>query len=192
LSSIVWAVERTRLDPGTIALERARARAPEGTVVKGWGAPRGALIFSVVLRPKRGLVLPLLAPMATFCASEGVRKDTGIITWIRWPDKVVTGGKVVATTSVAIEQGTDDCWAVLNFRVNIRRVRRAGSTSLEELLGVVVESDLLLSKILDSLSWMHSGWVKEMYPQILKRISSMQEDPGSTVVMGSEGTLTIH
>jgi biotin-(acetyl-CoA carboxylase) ligase len=185
-------VERTRLDPGTIALEKARARAPEGTVIKGWGAPGGALIFSVVLRPRRGLALPLLAPIATFCASEGIRKDTGIITWIRWPDKVVTGVKVVATTSVAIEEGTEGNWAILNFRINIRRVRRTGSTSLEELLGVVVESDLLLSKILDSLSWMHSGWVKEMYPQILKRISSMLEDLGRTVVMGSDGRLAIH
>ena len=31
----------------------------------------------------------------------------------------------------------------------------------------MVDSDMLLAKVLDSLSWMQSGWVKGMYPQIL-------------------------
>jgi biotin-(acetyl-CoA carboxylase) ligase len=191
LSSIEWTIARTRLDPAIVAVEKARAGAPEGTVIKGWGAPRAELRFSVILRPKHGLAMPLLAPIATFCASEGIRKDTGIITWIRLPDEVVTGEKVVATTSVTLGERTDGNWAVLSFRINVRGVKQAGSTSLEELLGVAVESDMLTSKILDSLSWMHSGWVREMHPQLLKRISSMSEHSGSTVNMGSDGKLVI-
>jgi biotin-(acetyl-CoA carboxylase) ligase len=187
LPSIDWTVQRTRLDPGALALDMARARAPDGTVVKGSGAPWAELSFSVILRPRHGLKLPLLAPIATFCASEGIRKDTGIITWIRLPDRVVTGEKVVATTSLTLGDGTDDDWAVLTFRVNRRRVRQAGCTSLEELLGVVVDADMLMSKILDSLSWMHSGWVKEMYPQLLLRISSMREDSGRSITLNSGG-----
>ncbi len=184
-----WVIERTRQDPSTLALEMARTDAPDGTVIKGWST-QAALRFSVILRPKHGLNLPLLAPVATFCASEGIRKDTGIITWIRWPAEVVTAAKVVATTSIALS-GTDADWAVLTFCVNLRRVQRAGSTSLEELLGVAVDSDMLMSKILDSLTWMHSGWVKEMYPQLLTRVSSMLEDTERTVTMNDRGELVV-
>ena len=160
---------------------------PEGTVIQGRTGIRKALEFSVILRPKAGPPLELLALIATFCASEGIRKDTGIITWLRWPDEVVAGSEVVAGTSFVHGENAAGRWAILSFQINLGHVSRDGSTSLHNLLGVQVDPEMLLSKILDSLSWMHSGWVKEMYPQVLARISFMLENAGDRVAVEREG-----
>jgi BirA family biotin operon repressor/biotin-[acetyl-CoA-carboxylase] ligase len=161
----------------------ARRSAPEGTVIQGRAKTRKALDFSVILRLKSGLPTELLALIATFCASEGIRKDTGIITWLRWPDEVVAGREVVAATSFVQGENADGRWAILSFRINLGDVSGDGSTSLHDLLGVDVDQEMLVSKILNSLSWMHSGWVKEMYPQVLARISSMLENAGGRVAV---------
>ncbi|MGA2199313.1 MAG: hypothetical protein ABSG45_05185, partial [Nitrososphaerales archaeon] len=114
MSSIAWTRKRTRRDPQALAIEMAAGGAPEGTVIQGGTVTRDVLRFSVVLRPRSGLQLGLLALIATFCASEGIRKDTGIITWIRWPDEIVARVGVVATTSVVLGGAKDAPWAVLN------------------------------------------------------------------------------
>jgi biotin-(acetyl-CoA carboxylase) ligase len=184
LSSIGWVRRKTRLDPRALALEMASSDgAPEGTVIQGRATTRSALSFSVILRPKPGSQVRILSLIATFCASEGIRKDTGIITWIRWPDEVVAGRDVIAATSLTLGGSVDSPWVVLNFRINLGHLRRAGSTSLKDLLGVDVDPDMLVAKVIDSLSWMHSGWVKVMYPQILPRITSMLENAGGRVVV---------
>ncbi|MGA2665517.1 MAG: hypothetical protein ABSF83_11275, partial [Nitrososphaerales archaeon] len=45
----------------------------------------------------------------------------------------------------------------------------------------------LAAKVLDSLSWMHSGWEKDMYPQIVARLGSMLEDAGSRIAVVDRG-----
>ena len=181
MSSIVWKREVTEDDPEAAAVEVASRGAPQGTVIGRTTAE--ALAFSVILRPKSGLELGLLGPIAAFSASEGIRKDTGIITWIRWPQEVVADKAVLATTSVSREIAGGSSWVVLNFHLNRGLPKAPGATSLDELLGVDVETDMLTSKVLDSLAWMHSGWDKQMFPQILPRISSMLENSGEMVVV---------
>jgi biotin-(acetyl-CoA carboxylase) ligase len=154
--------------------------APEGTVLQ-WTTDKSVLSFSAILRPSGERPPGLLAVIATFSASEGIRKDTGIISFLRWPDEVVAGGAVLASTSLETGGTSDSRWAVLSFLVNRAGVRRVGSTSLQALLGASVDSDMLVSKVLDSLSWMHSGWTKGMYPQILPRIGSMLDNGGASV-----------
>ena len=56
----------------------------------------------------------------------------------------------------------------------------------EELLGVVADPGILEAKILDSLSWMHAGLARRMYPQILARVSSMLENAGGEVLLKSD------
>ncbi len=187
MSSIGWERKKTRLDPESLAMEMASEGAPEGTVIRAGTAGRKSLSFSVILRPRPDRPRGLLAIIATFCASEGIRKDTGIITWMRWPDEVVAGRDMIAATSLVQGGGTNRPWVILNFRINLRDPPKAGSTSLHDLLGVDVDPEMLESKVLDSLSWMHSGWVKQMYPQILPRISSMLENAGGRVVADRGG-----
>jgi biotin-(acetyl-CoA carboxylase) ligase len=189
LSSIGWVGKKTRLDPLALALEMSSGGAPEGTVIQGSSSSASSFLsFSVILLPQPGSQVQILPLIATFCASEGIRKDTGIITWIRWPDEVVAGEDVVAVTDLTLDGPADAQRAILSFRINRGHVRRAGSTSLRDLLGVDVDPDMLVAKVIDSLSWMHSGWVKEMYPQILPRITSMLENAGGRVLVDHDGT----
>ena len=191
MSLIEWKKQKTRLDPRSLAVEVASAGALEGTLIQGT-ADRKALTFSVVLRPRRGARTGLLAVIATFCASEGIRKDTGVITWIRWPDEVVVEKAVLAVTSLTEGGPEGSRWVILSFRINRGGFRGPGSISLKDLLGVQVDSDLLVAKVLDSFSWMHSGWVKEMYPQILTRLTSMLEIPEETVaVVDRDGSASV-
>jgi len=179
--------KKTRLDPRAVALEMVSDGAPEGTVIQGRATTRSALSFSAILRPEPGSQTRILSIIATFCASEGIRKDTGIITWIRWPDEVVAGGDVLAATSLTMGGSADAPWVLLHFRINRGHMSRAGSTSLKDLLGVDVDPDMLVAKVVDSLSWMHSGWVKGMYPKILPRITSMLENAGGRVAVDRDG-----
>lgn len=187
MSSVAWVRKKTRQDPGELALRMAATGAPEGTVIQGGTSSEGTLRFSAILRPKPCPEVGLLALLATFCESEGIRKDTGIITWIRWPSEVVTENRVVATTSFATGGPAGVRWAILNFLVNRRRHGRDGSTSLEDQLGVLVDPEMLVTKTIDSLTWMYSGWVKGMYPQVLARITSMLESPGKRVFVKRRG-----
>jgi hypothetical protein len=186
LSLIAWRRRKTRLDPLARTLDICARGAPERTVVQGTG-DRGSIAFSVLLRPPRGARPGLLPSIATFCASEGARKDTGIITWTRWPDEIVSGGRVLASTTVTRGSSRGRPWVILTFRFNRGPVDQHGSTSLDELLGVEVDPDLLVAKVLDSLAWMHAGWVGNMTPQLLARISSMIEGPDRRVVVNQGG-----
>ena len=180
MAPIAWMRKKTRLAPRAVALKMASAGGLDGTVVQG--TSRGSVLeFSAILRPHADYGMGLLALIAAFCASEGIRRDTGIMTWIRWPDEVVADGKVLASTSLVSVGSPESVGAVLNFRVNHGRVRTEGSTSLEEILGVRIDPDLLVTKTMESLSWMYSGWLEQRHPQILNRIGSMLENAGKTV-----------
>jgi biotin-(acetyl-CoA carboxylase) ligase len=122
--------------------------------------------------------------------SEGIRKDTGIISWIRWPNVVSIEGRTVASC-YASKVSSKGNLVHFELAVNTSRRPAEGQVSLSDLLGVEVEHELLLEKILDSLSWMHSGWTKDMHPQILKRIKSMTETLGSRVSVGEGARLQV-
>jgi biotin-(acetyl-CoA carboxylase) ligase len=127
----------------------------------------------------------LLGLIAAFSASEGVRKDTGIISWIRWPNLVTIGGKTVATTHASVSRMRGRARAHLDFSVNLSGADGVGQTSLRDEIGVDVDRNLLMEKVLESLSWMQFGWSNDMHYQVLRRVRSMTETIGSSVVLVS-------
>lgn len=187
---IKWTVRRARSDP-TLSAKEFIANRPRGGVVFVQDAMRDAVLlrFSAVAACGSETSL-LLGLIAAFSASEGIRKDTGIISWVRWPSVVTIEGKRVAATSASVTRASGAGWAELDFRINILHSGLAGFTSLYDELGVEVDRRLLLDKILESLSWMHFGWSNEMHPQILRRITSMTETIGSKVSVRRDGAKT--
>lgn len=179
-----------RSNPRVLAAEMADEGAEEGTVLVREGASRPRLEFSVILRPGGNPRPGMLAVIATFCAMEGIRKDTGIIAWVRWPDEVVTDEKVLATTSLTTGGSTAAPWTIMNFNVRIGRTRDTLTTSLEDLLGVTVDSLMLVNKILESLAWLHWGWVRGMQAQILKHVGSTLEVAERRVAITHKGKTT--
>ena len=124
-----------------------------------------------------------LTLVAAFSASEGIRKDTGIISWVEWPGKVTIDGRTVGESSASVEERGDgkQKLAKMSFRVNLLHTNQRDSTSLYDCLGVEVDRELLLEKILESLSWMQFGWANGMHSQLLRRVRSMTETIGRNV-----------
>lgn len=128
-----------------------------------------------------------LGLVAAFSASEGIRKDTGVISWVRWPNLVAIDGKTVATARARVIRERESNRAILDFDINISRPSGGCATSLLEAVGVEVDGRILLDKVLESLAWMHAGWVNGMHPQILRRVKSMTETLGSDVSVSKDG-----
>ena len=78
-----------------------------GLVVQGEGP--GMLDLSVCrLASGRSLEgFGLLGPLAAACTSEGIRRDTGIVSWLHWPNLVTIDGRVVAKTSLSLPRLPD-------------------------------------------------------------------------------------
>jgi len=179
LSPIEWKLSFVRGDPGD-AVRRAAARTRSDGMVVAQATGSADLRFSVVVKTG-GMSELALCLAGAFSASEGIRKDTGIITWVRWPERVVTDGAVVARSSAVFLPEKGYPRAIMGFSVNRLRRPGRGSTSLEDELGVRVDERLLLAKILESLSWMHFGWTNGMQDHVFSRVRSMTETIGRVV-----------
>lgn len=192
MSPIEWKMSFVKGNTDEAARRAAAGTRGDGMVVVEKTKDAPVLRFSAVVRTA-GMPELALSLTGAFSASEGIRKDTGIITWVRWPNLVVVDGAVVAKSSTLPLQGKGDPRAIIGFSVNRLRTADQGSTSLEDELGVRVEERLLVEKILESLSWMHFGWTNGMQDHVLSRVQSMTETidrvvkvkAGATVRMGT-------
>jgi len=122
----------------------------------------------------------LLGPLAAACTSEGIRRDTGIISWLHWPDLVTIDGRVVATTSrsyVAPPEPDGSVRVVLRIRVNCfagspgEFPSAMPSTSIRDALGVEIDLDLLREKILHALDWYFAEWERGMHRKLMERMA---------------------
>lgn len=170
LKPITWTVKYSST-PG-------RGKKP-GTVVVD-DSDRERLRFSAVAGCRNETEL-FLALVAAFSASEGIRKDTGVISWVRWPNIVVINNATVATTTASVFREGDSSLVEFRFGINISPTGDPGEGSLYDAIGVNVDASILLEKILESLSWMHAGWSNDMHPRVLQRVKSMTETVGQPV-----------
>ncbi len=132
-----------------------------------------------VCKASRG-ALGLLGPLAAACTSEGVRRDTGIVSWLHWPNLVTVDGRVIAKTSLTAasppyHHGRRPL--VFGISVNcfapapVTRPPELRETSILEVLGVEIELDLLRDKILHALEWYYAEWERGMHRKLVERIS---------------------
>jgi biotin-(acetyl-CoA carboxylase) ligase len=123
--------------------------------------------------------LRLLGPLAAACTSEGIRRDTGIVSWLHWPDLVTIEGRAVAKTSLAVSSTPEsDRNAQIVFGISVSCFSDAATpfqsplptTSIFDALGVEIDADLLRDKILHALSWYYSGWERGTHRKLVDRI----------------------
>jgi biotin-(acetyl-CoA carboxylase) ligase len=139
------------------------------------GGRRGMLDLSVcLLADGRADGLGFLRPLAAACASEGIRRDTGIVSWLHWPDLVTIDGLVVAKTSLSLaapkKPSGEKTQATIEISVNCFAGTSGASTSILEALGVEIEVDLLRDKILHALNWYHAEWEMGMRRKLVERM----------------------
>lgn len=153
-------------------------RFSDGAVVQG--GSRGLLRLWVcrALPPGAPGAYGLLGPVAAACTSEGIRRDTGIISWLHWPDLVTIDGKVVAKTSLSLEKPSRPgakAHAVFEVSVNcfadgVAFAPALRSTSILEVLGVEIDVDLLREKVLHALDWYLAEWERGKLGKLVERI----------------------
>jgi biotin-(acetyl-CoA carboxylase) ligase len=138
------------------------------------GGRQGVLDLSVcLLADGRAHGLGFLRPLAAACASEGIRRDTGIVSWLHWPDLVTVDGRVVAKTSLsqaASKKPAGKKEATIEISVNCFAGTSGASTSILEALGVEIDVDLLRDKILHALNWYHAEWEMGMERKLVERM----------------------
>lgn len=129
--------------------------------------------------------VPLLTPVAAGALSEAIRKDTGIISWLHWPDLVTIEGRVVGKVSVS--PARDPNGAVIRVVVNCYgSLRPATSTvlppsSIRDCLGVEIDTDLLREKVLEAVDWYSAEWERKVYSKLAARIEPSIPWMGETV-----------
>lgn len=137
------------------------------------------LTISVLARAHSKREIEFLTPLATAATSEAIRKDTGIVCWIHWPDAVTIDGKVVAKAHLTLKPvpSTRSSRAVLSISVDcfaktslpVSRLLR--TTSILEALGVEIDIDMLRDKILHALDWQLAEWERGMNRKLVDRIA---------------------
>jgi biotin-(acetyl-CoA carboxylase) ligase len=146
------------------------------------GGRRGLLDLSVcVLADGRASpgTAGLLGPLVAASASEGIRRDTGVVSWLHWPNLVTIDDRVVAKTSLSMTevQGSGGkTQVVMGILVNCFSSRPSSfpsalpCTSILDALGVEVDIALLRDKVLHALNWYHAEWERGMLRKLADRI----------------------
>lgn len=169
---IVW---RAEIDSTQrLARERARAGAPEGTVViaeaqtagrgrlgRQWHSPAGVNLYcTVVLRPDRApAVVPQLALVAGVAVADAVRGTIGGAPAIKWPNDVLLDGRKVAGVLTEMEGEADRvAFVLVGIGVNVNLAAEefpaelAGrATSLRAVAGVPVDRAAFTARLLAAL-----------------------------------------
>lgn len=132
----------------------------------------------------------LLGPLAAACTSEGIRRDTGIISWLQWPDLVTIDGRVVARISLSLARPADSVEKVQAvFEVSVDCFARRPpsfpgglrATSILDALGVEIDIDLLRDKVLHALDWYLAECERGMRRKLVDRIQPTISWLGSEV-----------
>jgi biotin-(acetyl-CoA carboxylase) ligase len=169
----------------------ALGRFSDGLVVQG--GTRGLLELSVCRASARQVTsgdFRLLGPLSAACASEGIRRDTGIISWLHWPNLVTIDGRVVAKTSLSLTQPAEPgskARVVFEVLVNCSASRPASfpsglpGVSILEALGVEIDVSLLRDKVLHALDWYFAEWERGMHRKLVERMEPTISWLGSDV-----------
>lgn len=173
-----WHVEILPETPSTnaVAADRARAGAPEGTVVttehqtagrgrldRTWQMPpRAAIAVSAVLRPPESVPvarwpwLPLMTGVAVAEALDAYGAG------LKWPNDVLIGGRKVCGILVERVETPQGPAAVIGFGLNSSLTREelpvTTATSLELESGHIVDRTALLADLLASLHAAYEDW----------------------------------
>jgi hypothetical protein len=161
----------------------------------------GMLDISVCLVAGRERIpggLGLLGSLVAASTSEGIRRDTGIVSWLHWPDLVTIDDRVVARTSLSVASPSKppkdtrvvarilvDCFPPNTSAFSTSGMR---STSILEALGVEIDLDMLRDKVLHALNWYHAEWERGMHKKLVDRMRPTIAWLGSDVeVVTSKG-----
>ena len=174
-------------DEGTVVIAE-RQSAGRGRQGRSWVSQPGNLLFSVVFRPDI-VRLPFISIIGGLATARAVRKTTGLIPEIKWPNDLMLGGKkaagILAESTVV---GENVCYAVVGIGVNVAldtsgtEEISAFATSVNAAAGREVERESLLRQLLLDLD--------DTYIQLGRGVSPIPEWSGLLENLGTRVEVT--
>ena len=165
---------------------RRGTRPADGSVFRRSGV-RGLLALELSFMPLAGGGMPV--PLVAASASEAIRKDTGVISWLQWPDLVSIEGKAVGRAAVSKgPTGLTTAEITINCHAPLESMRPEGMqpTSIRETLGVEIDVDLLREKLVHAFDWYLAEWERGMHRKMIDRIQPTIPWVGSVVEVLSD------
>jgi BirA family biotin operon repressor/biotin-[acetyl-CoA-carboxylase] ligase len=183
-----------------LALGLTQIPVPEGTVIiaeeqtagrgrlgRPWVSPRGGVWLSVILSP--GLPAertPVIGFAAAVAAAQAIRKTTGLLARLKWPNDVLVEGKKVVGILAEAPAGAD--WVVIGIGINANIAQEAlpqvsgyPATSLQVLLGHEVDREALIRTLLRELDLGYATLSSTGVRGVLRRWRDMSETLGQAV-----------
>jgi BirA family transcriptional regulator, biotin operon repressor / biotin---[acetyl-CoA-carboxylase] ligase len=183
-----------------LALRLAEIPVPEGTVIvadeqtagrgrlgRAWASPRGGVWLSVILSP--GLPVDKVAVIglaAGIAAAQAIRKTTGLLARLKWPNDVLVEGQKVVGVLAEATPGAD--WVVVGIGINANIAQDAlpvdsgyPVTSLQALLGHLVDREALIRALLRELDQGYAVLRSSGISGVLRRWREMAETLGRPV-----------
>ncbi len=159
-----------------LAIERARAGAPDGLVVvadhqsagrgrldRSWTSPPGTSVtFSLVLRPGSPTATWPWIPLLTGYAVDKAIKATGLEAGVKWPNDVLIGERKVAGILVERVDTPTGPAAVVGVGINVALTAEElpvpNATSLELELGRPVDRTDVLVEAISAIREAYEAW----------------------------------
>lgn len=187
-----------------LALRLTEIPVPEGTVIvaeeqtagrgrfgRAWASPRGGVWLSVILSP--GLPpdrIPVIGFCAAIAAAQAIRKTTGLLARLKWPNDVLVEGKKVV--GILAEAPPGAAWVVVGIGINANIAQDAlpvpegagyPATSLQALLGQTVDREALIRSLLREFDGGYAVLKSVGVPGVLRRWREMAETLGRAVLV---------
>ncbi len=149
---------------GTTVVARSQTSG-EGRLGRAWVSPVGGLYMSFVLRPGNIQRPELFTLVSAVAVVRGVKKATGLVPAIRWPNDVMVGGRKLAGVVAEAQSVRQELIQVIvgvgvncNSPVSHIDGLKGEATSIREELGRHEEISVLKHSVLDSFSQFYEVW----------------------------------
>lgn len=210
-TEIVWRAEVDSTQ--RLARERARAGAPEGTIViaeaqtagrgrlgRSWHSPPGVNLYcTVVLRPPRPpAVAPQLGLVAAVAVADAVRETVPVPPAIKWPNDVLLDGRKVAGILTEMEGEADRvAFVLVGIGVNVNLGAAdlppelaASATSLRAAAGAPVDRLAFTARLLAALEARYGQFLAGGFAAIRPAFEAMAFLTGRAIrVSGPDGAV---
>lgn len=143
-------------------------KAGKGRLGREWISPKNKGIWmSLILTPRIDIRnASMLTLIAALGVNEGIRRITGLDSFIKWPNDIVVHGKKICgiLTEMSTIQGKIEC-VVIGIGINVANTNFSNelekkATSLEVELGCLIEKWELVNAILESMEKYYSIYIR--------------------------------
>ena len=171
-----------------VAEEQTAAR---GRFQRQWISEPGNLYLSVALRPSPWGLQYVLDNGGSGCRARAIRKSTGLLPTLKWPNDIRLDGKKVCGVLVesSLTGGVVD-WAVVGIGLNVALKTGdfpeiAGiATSVNEALGAEADRTTLLGSLLHELDRLYMPLRREAQPSPAEVAPALLEWKGHLDTLG--------